>query len=257
MRCIAIVNEKGGVLKTTSTVHLATALGRQGKKVLVVDLDSQTHSTRWLVAEENLHWDSSSIFTAFQDAEAGLALAITSSLEENVDVARGSRKMSGVETVLSSLTRPLAMLRYLLEPYADRYDYVLVDCPPSVGRVSSNALVAADLVIVPMDASDMSIDGFNSVLRTISALTGTSSQNERTTMPEIRALFTAWDPRTRVARDIVVLMERSEIVFYKAVIRRNARAKEAFSRRETLFKYEPSGKTVADFTQLAAEVIHG
>lgn len=164
MRILAIVNQKGGSGKTTSAVNLAACLAEASRRVLLVDLDPQCSATKWI----GRGLDTGTGVFGVLTGQAGLAEIIRPAAgAEGVDLAPASRHLVGAERALSAEVGAERLLAEALVPVRDAYDYVLLDCPPTLGLLTVNALAAADGVLVPVEASPMALQGLADLLNTI------------------------------------------------------------------------------------------
>ncbi|MDP6979626.1 MAG: AAA family ATPase [Myxococcota bacterium] len=251
MRVIAIVNQKGGCGKTTTTVNLAGALAADGARVLVVDLDPQAHATLALGVDpeeqdENLY-------------EILAEPAGTRSLEEvivgagdGLDLAPSSIVLSALEQKLAgerhdSLTERLSIALENLPPY---YDYVLIDCPPNVGLLTFNALRASREVIIPLEMSFFAVDGVQKLLETVALLNDRIGHDI-----SVRILPTLYDGRTRYARQTLGdVRELFKDLCFDSVIRLNVKLREAARAGKPISRYAPSANGARDYAALAIEV---
>jgi chromosome partitioning protein len=253
MRVIAIVNQKGGCGKTTSTVNLAGSLAADGSRVLVVDLDPQAHATLALgidpeELEENLYeiltdpGGADRIHEVLVQAGGSVAVApsgiVLSALEQKLAVEAGDVK-SRTERVANAL-----------EGLRDSFDYVLIDCPPNVGLLTFNALRAASEVIIPLETSYFSIYGVQKLLETIALLSERIGHEL-----SVRVLPTMYDGRTRYARQTLAeIRELFKDMCFDTVIRLNVKLREAASRGIPICHYAPSANGSRDYNALAVEV---
>lgn len=251
MRAIAIVNQKGGCGKTTTTVNLAGCLADEGAAVLVVDLDPQAHATLALgVDPEGV---DENLYEVLADPEEGPSLSeIILPIHECLHVAPSGVILAALEQKLAD-EHPEARTRRIAESFATvqrRYDYVLVDCPPNVGLLTLNALRAADEVIVPLETSHFAIHGAHKVLETIAVLADRIGQD-----PSVRILPTLYDGRTRFARDTLAeIREMFGDLCFDTVIRTNVTLREAARHGRPLVQFRRSANGARDYTALAAEV---
>jgi chromosome partitioning protein len=247
-RVIAFANQKGGVAKTTSTLNLAVALSEDGYRVLVVDMDPQGN----LTMSQGLNPDqiTRSMFDVLvhrlpidqviQDAEVHLAVS-------SIDLA-------GAELALSSMIGRERALEKALAPVKDRYDFVLVDTPPSLGLLTINALVAADGVIVPVQCEYLSLRGLVQLENTMSMIRENLNPDV-----EIQGILpTMFDGRTLHAREAVEILEENfgDLVF-KTRIRKTIRYAEAPVKGASILKYDPTGSAAEAYRDLAKEVLNG
>ncbi|MEE2679136.1 MAG: AAA family ATPase [Myxococcota bacterium] len=251
MRVIAVVNQKGGCGKTTTTVNLAGCLAHEGHRVVVVDLDPQSHATLALgidpdAVDENLY-----DVLAEPGGEARLE-EILAAGPENVDVAPSGIVLSALEQRLASepVETRAERLRAALEPLADRYDYALIDCPPSVGLLTFNALRAASEVIVPLETSPFAIHGVEKLLETIGLLVERIGHDL-----EVRVLPTLYDGRTRYGRETLArIRERFKDMCLDTVIRSNVKLREAAARGLPIVNFARTANGAIDYGALAVEI---
>lgn len=152
---IIVINQKGGVGKTTLSYSLATALARKGRPVLLMDLDPQASLTTWICGEEEPQWSTYNIFTPQRDDSVVTAMA----LEQNLDFLPSSLDLSVADMMIAGRMQREYILRQFLEKIKDRYQAIIIDCPPTLGGITTNALAAADHILVPTTAETMSIKG--------------------------------------------------------------------------------------------------
>lgn len=248
MRTISIVNQKGGSGKTTTAVNLAAALGEQHRQVLLIDLDPQHSATDWL----GLYDGYKGVFSVFTE-NGNLLDVVRNTNVTGVDVVPSSSWLVGVEKFLAGEVGAETILRRNLEAIPDgRWDYTLIDCPPTLGVLTVNALVATREVLVPVEAHVMALSGLAQLIETVELV------RERLN-PVLRItgiLPCRVDARTRHAQEVVEqLQERFGKLVYNSVIRENVRVAEApsFSMPITLYDQRSYGAT--DYRALAEEII--
>ncbi|MFP6564757.1 MAG: AAA family ATPase [Myxococcota bacterium] len=251
MRSIAIVNQKGGCGKTTTTVNLAGALVAEGQRVLVVDMDPQAHSCLALGVEPD-ELDEN-LYEVLSDPVAG------SNLEDVCVPIRDGLALAPSSVILSALEQKLASerqqarterLAIALESVAADYDYALIDCPPNVGLLTFNALRAAREVIVPVETSFFAIDGVQKLLETIGLLSERLQHQL-----DVRILPTLYDGRTRYARQTLSdIRELFSELCFDTVIRQTVKLREAARRGVPVVFYAASSNAAADYQALALEV---
>ena len=251
MRVIAIVNQKGGCGKTTTTVNLAGCLSGDGARVLLVDLDPQAHSTLALgldpdELDENLYEVLAEPGGFEQLSRVSIHVA------ENLDIAPSGIVLSALEQKLA--TEPVETrtdrLANAIGKLPEPYDYVLIDCPPNVGLLTFNALRAASEVIVPLETSHFAIHGVEKLLETIGLL-AERLDHELT----VRVLPTLYDGRTRYARQTLTkIRERFGDTCFDTVIRLNVKLRETAGRGIPIHRYAPSANGAIDYGALAVEV---
>ena len=251
MRSIAIVNQKGGCAKTTTTVNLAGALAAQGSRVFVVDMDPQAHSCLALGVEAD-ELDEN-LYEVLSDPVAGAQIAdIRVEIREGLDLAPSSIILSALEQKLAGEKNEDRTLRlaHALRPVSREYDYVLIDCPPNVGLLTFNALRAAQEVIVPLETSSFAIDGVHKLLETISLLSERIQHQV-----DVRLLPSLYDGRTRYARQTLSdIREQFADICFDTVIRQTVKLREAAQRGSPVVFSAPTSPGAADFSALAMEV---
>jgi chromosome partitioning protein len=252
MRTIAVVNQKGGCGKTTISINLSAALAAKGHRTLLIDMDSQGHCAVGLaVPEEQVE---QSIYDVLIGAGRGEPMRlkevlwqISDSFElapSNIDLAAFEQQMTGVEERENCLKK-------VLEPMQDDYDYVVIDCPPSVGLLTFNALRAATDVIVPVEMGYFSLHGLSRQLDTLSALCDRCEQKIN-----VMVLASMYDIRTKMGREILAeLKKHFSGQMFKTVANFNTKLKEAASLGQPIAEYDPSCKGHKDFLALAEELI--
>ncbi len=248
MRCIAITNQKGGSGKTTTAVNLAAALGEKKRRVLVLDLDPQCSATSWY----GLKHTDRGIFNVF--IGNGNVLDIISQTNvPNVEVVPASPWLVGLEKALAGEVGAETILRRQLQHLPpDRWDYVVIDCPPALGILTINAFAAVREVLVPVEAHVMALEGLAHLLQTVNVV------KERLNPELVIAGILACrvDGRTRHAQEVVEqLRSRFGNLVYNTVIRENVRLAECPSFGKPITQYDPRSYGAQDYRALAAEVI--
>ena len=252
MRVIAIVNQKGGCGKTTTTVNLAAALASDGARVLVIDIDPQAHAT--LAVGIDPDQVDENLYEILAEPDGGQRLQeIILEVGENLDLAPSGIVLSALEQKLAServaakTERLSAALDSLPE---DTYQYVLIDCPPNVGVLTFNALRAASEVIIPLETSRFAIHGVEKLLETIALLTERIGHDLT-----VRILTTLYDGRTRFARaTLATIRESFKDMCYDTVIRLNVKLREAAGRGRPIATFARSANGAVDHAALAVEV---
>jgi len=209
---IAIANKKGGVGKTTTTGYLGTGLAAEGRRVLVVDLDDQAHLSQWLLTKDAWRDLDKDIVDAVLNG-APLADSIVPTQWERLDLAPASMNLSGLEIGLVAQTRREERLKWALEGVADRYDYVLLDCPPSSNLLAQNAMAAADWILSPLEAKNFAIAGLASFWQWVEAMRKARVHDAKW----LGLLPTCYDPQTRIAKEMPAILSRFEIAILPAV----------------------------------------
>src|SRR5204863_8687865 len=246
-RVIAFANQKGGVAKTTTTLNLGVALKEKGHSVLVVDLDPQGNLTM------SQGWNPDDIERSMFDVLVH-RLPIEEIIEEReVDIAVSSIDLAGAELALSSMIGRERALEKALVSVREKYDYVLVDTPPSLGLLTINAFVAADGVIVPVQCEYLSLRGLVQLENTLTMI----RENLNPKVEIIGILPTMFDRRLLHSKEAVeILTENFGELVLKTEIRKTVRFAEAPVKGESVLKYDPSGEAAALYRDLAKEVLN-
>jgi chromosome partitioning protein len=245
---IALANQKGGVAKTTTTVNLAAAMNELGFSVLTVDLDPQGNLTM------SQGMDPDTVERSMFDVLVH-QLPIEEVIQHaEIDVAVSSIDLAGAELALSSMIGRERALQKALLPMRSKYDYILIDTPPSLGLLTINALTAADGVIVPVQCEYLSLRGLVQLEGTLTMI----RENLNPTV-EIRGILpTMFDSRTLHAKEAVEMLKENfgDLVF-ETRIKKTIRYAEAPVQGESILKYDPSGQAADAYRQLAKEVLNG
>ena len=252
MRTIAIVNQKGGCGKTTISINLASALAEAGQKILLVDMDPQSHCAVGLaVPEQQIEQSIYDVLISRSRNEPIKLTEILWQITDKLELAPASIDLSAFEQQMAGIPERECCLRDAIEGVKNDYDYTIVDCPPAVGLLTFNALRAATDVIVPVETGYFALHGLSKQLETLSILCKRCSQHV-----EVRVLASMYDIRTKMAREILAeLREHFSDKMYTTIVNFNTKIKEAASFGQPISEYDPASKGQKDFEMLAQEVI--
>ena len=246
-RIVSLVNQKGGVGKTTTAVSLAVALARRGQRVLLVDLDPQANATSALGV---LRSDRPGVYDALLD-ETPIDDCIVRVEAEGVDLVPSSAELSGAEVELVPVLARERRLVNALQPVRERYDWVLIDCPPSLGLLTINALTASDSVIIPVQCEYMALEGLSRLMETLELV----RRNLNPGLYILGVILTMFDPRTRLAQQVVDEVRGHFPQTFATIIPRSVRLSEAPSHGQSIFRYDPGGRSAAAYEAVASELL--
>ncbi len=253
---IAVVNQKGGTGKTTTCENLGIGLANEGKKVLLVDTDPQGSLTIALgnPKPDDLPVTLTDLMAKIMQDQPPLPKEGILSHEEGVDLVPANITLSGLEVSLVNAMSRETILKQYLETVKGQYDYILLDCMPSLGMLTVNALAASDQVLIPVQANYLSAKGLEQLLQTVNKV-------KRQINPKLRIegiLLTMVDSRTNYAKEISTLIRDtygSKLKVYDADIPRSVRASEISAEGVSIFKHDPGGKVAEAYRSLTKEVL--
>lgn len=246
-RVVTFANQKGGVGKTTTAVTLSAALARKGQRVLLFDLDPQANATSAVGVNGE---EYSGSYEALM-GDAPTRDCIVPVEDEFFDVVPARPALAGAEVELVPALARERKLSVALDDVRGKYDWILVDCPPSLGLLTINALTASDLVLVPVQCEYMALEGLSRLMETLDLV----RENLNTKLSILGILLTMYDARTRLSQQVVEEVRSHFPTTFATVIPRAVRLSEAPSHGQTIFRYEPGGRSAAAYDDLATEVL--
>ncbi len=248
-KIISVANQKGGVGKTTSTINLSAAMAQKGMKVLVVDCDPQGNATSGLGIDKSQV--ENSIYELVID-ECTTQESICESVVKDLDVIPSNVNLAGAEIELIGMPEKEFILKKKLESLKDVYDYIFIDCPPSLNILTVNALTASDSVLVPIQCEFYALEGLSQLIRTIDLVK--ARLNSQLTIDGI--VFTMYDVRTNLSLQVVEnVKENLKQHIYKTVIPRNVRLAEAPSYGLPISMYDKKSAGAEAYNNLAEEIM--
>jgi chromosome partitioning protein len=247
---IAIVNQKGGVAKTTTAINLTAALGKAGKKALLVDLDPQGNATTgYGISKRDLDYTTYEVLMG----DVRPSEAIITTAFEGVDIIPATQLLAEAEVRLHQFEVKTLQLRKALVQIKDSYDFIIIDCLPSLGVLALNGVSACDSLIIPMQCEPYSLEGVAELLTTVKRVKSSTNRH----LKVLGIVFTMLDKRLMVNRDVMdnIRSRFSEDMVFKTEIPRNVRISEAPSHGEPIVYYDSSSKGAAAYNKLAKEVL--
>lgn len=247
-KIIAIANQKGGVGKTTTTINLSTIIAKKGKKVLLIDTDPQGNATSGVGIDKEVEYSVYDVLVS--DIELDKTLQETK--VKNLQVCPSNMSLAGAEVELVSMMSREYRLKEKLDLIKDSFDYIFIDCPPSLGLITLNAFTAADSVMIPVQCEYYALEGLGQLLNTINLV----KKHLNKSLQIEGALLTMYDSRTNLSNQVVKEIKRYfEDKVYKTVIPRNVRLSEAPSYGLPITLYDPRSKGARAYEKLGKEFI--
>ena len=247
-KVVSLANQKGGVGKTTTTVNLGTILAKKGKKVLLIDADPQGNATSGLGIDKDCELSTYDILVSDVEMED----VIQDTIIKNLKLCPANMNLAGAEVELVSMMSREQRLKEKLEKIKDRFDYILIDCPPSLGLITLNAFTASNSVLIPVQCEYFALEGLGQLLNTINLV-------KKHLNKEIKiegALLTMYDIRTNLSNQVVKEVKKYfDNKVYKTVIPRNVRLSEAPSYGMPITEYDPRSKGAKSYMKFAKEFL--
>ena len=247
-KIISIANQKGGVGKTTTSVSLSAILAKKGKKILMIDMDPQGNGTSGLGIDKNVKF---SVYDVIID-DVEIENTIKKTEIENLDVCPSNINLAGAEVELVDMEEREQRLKSKLDKIKEKYDYIIIDCPPSLGLVTLNAFTASDSVLIPVLCEYYALEGLGQLINTINLV----KKHLNKSLYIEGALLTMYDARTNLSNQVVKEVKRYfEDKVYKVVIPRNVKLSEAPSYGMPITLYDKRSKGAKCYEKLAKEFL--
>lgn len=247
---IAVTNQKGGVGKTTTALNVSSALAFMGKSTLLIDTDPQAHSTISCVKEPSQY--NKSLYDVLINNNENIGDHIVSTTIPGLNIVISKISMAKLEPTLLGEIDGHYRLKDVLEPIREKYDFIIIDTPPTLGIITLNALVASDAIIIPIQSSYLSLEGTDDLLETINKVKKVANPN----LHILGILITLHDKRTNISRDVVKKIKKvfGKMVF-KTIISKSVKLEESPAYKESIFTYAPYSVGSVQYKQVAREIL--
>ena len=247
-KVISVANQKGGVGKTTTSINLSTILAKKGKKVLLIDADPQGNATSGLALDQDVKLSVYDVLINDVDIDN----TVKETMVKNLELCPSNINLAGAEVELVSIVSREHRLKEKIDSQKDKYDYIIIDCPPSLGLITLNAFTASDSVLIPVQCEYYALEGLGQLVNTINLVK--KHLNKDLTIEG--ALLTMFDVRTNLSNQVVSEVNRYfENKVYKTVIPRNVRLSEAPSYGMPISVYDPRSKGAKAYDKFVKEFI--
>ncbi len=247
-KVVSIANQKGGVGKTTTAVNLSTLLAKKGKKVLLIDTDPQGNATSGLGIDKNVELSTYDLLISDVTAEE----IIQDTAIKNLDISPSNINLAGAEVQLVSMMSREQRMKEKIDIIKNKYDYIIIDCPPSLGLITLNAFTASDSVLIPVQCEYFALEGLGQLLNTVELVRKHLNKN----LYIEGALLTMYDIRTNLANQVVREVKKFfQNKVYKTVIPRNVRVSEAPSYGMPISVYDPKSKGAKSYEKFTREFL--
>lgn len=247
-KVVSVANQKGGVGKTTTAVNLSTILAKKGKKVLLIDADPQGNATSGLGINKDVNFSVYDVLV--NDVE--IENTVIQSIVKNLDVCPSNINLAGAEVELVSMMSREHRLQEKINNQKDKYDYIIIDCPPSLGLITLNAFTASDSVLIPVQCEYYALEGLGQLINTINLV----KKHLNKDLIIEGALLTMFDIRTNLSNQVVKEVNKYfENKVYKTVIPRNVKLSEAPSYGMPISVYDPKSKGAKSYEKFVKEFI--
>jgi len=248
-KVIAIANQKGGVGKSTTSINLSACLAEKGKRILAIDLDPQGNTTSGLGIDKD---SCEATIYEILLGEAQVETAVIKDVMDNLDLIASNANLAGAEIELVGIDDREYLLKGIIDTVKDQYDYVIMDCPPSLSMLTINAMTAADSVLVPIQCEYYALEGLSQLIHTIDLVK--ERLNENITIEGV--VFTMFDGRTNLSMQVVQnVKENLDCWIFKTIIPRNVRLAEAPSYGIPITEYDTRSAGAESYRKLALEIM--